>query len=219
MKTNKTFQSAVATEFVNYISLKQALGRHFKTQKIILLNLDRFLCKQVKSFPDLTADTFKQWCQTMESLSSSTRLSRMRTVRNFCLYRKRTNPDCFVPDPTQFPKTYPGVQPYMFSDTEVANLLAYSGSISASARSPLRAAATRLAIILLYTTGLRRGELLRLTRADYNPSEQTLTIRTSKFYKSRILPLPDDVAMEVEEYLSGLAVIRAMAQWTLDYKA
>lgn len=201
MKTSKPFQSAVATEFINYISLKQALGRHFKAQEIILLNLDRFLYKQAKSFHDLTADTFKQWCQTMEPLSSSTRLDRMRTVRNFCLYRKRMDPDCFVPDPTQFPRADPRAQPYVFSDTEIVNLLTHSGSISASLRSPFRAAATRLAIILLHTTGLRRGELLRLTRADYNRSEQTLTIRTSKFHKSRILPLPDDVAMEIKKYL------------------
>ncbi|RLA44840.1 MAG: integrase [Gammaproteobacteria bacterium] len=208
MKASKTFQSAVAADFVSFISLKQALGRHFKAQEIILLNLDRFLCEHVKSFPDLNADTFKQWCQTMESLSSNTRLNRMRTVRNFCLYRKRTIPDCFVPDPTQFPQADPGVQPYMFSDIEVANLLTHSGSISDSPRSPFRAAATRLAIILLYTTGLRRGELLRLNRSDYNYLEQTLTIRTSKFYKSRILPLPDDVAMEVKKYLKMQQPVR-----------
>ena len=221
MKTSKTFQSAIATEFVNYISLKQALGRHFKTQEIILLNLDRFLCDQVKSSSDLTADIFNQWCQTMKSLSSCTRLSRMRTVRNFCLYRKRTDPDCFVPDPTQFPQSAPGVQPYLFSDTEIVNLIAHCASISTSVRSPLRPSTTRLAIILLYTTGLRRGELLRLTRSDYDPSEQTLTIRTSKFYKSRMLPLPSDVAMEVEEYLKAqqFAFPRLPADSPLIYSA
>jgi len=65
----------------------------------------------------------------------------------------------------------------------------------------LRASTTRLAIILLYTTGLRRGELLGLTRTDYHPLEQTLTIQPSKFHKSRVLPLPSDVALEVEMFL------------------
>ncbi len=208
METDKAFQSAIATEFVNYISLKQALGRHFKAQEIILLNLDRFLCNHAKSFSDLTADAFNRWCQTMKSLSSNTRLSQMRTVRNFCLYRKRTDPDCFVPNPTQFPKATPRVQPYVFSDTEIVDLIAHCSSISSSVRSPLRSSATRLAIILLYTTGLRRGELLRLTRSDYDSPERTLTIRTSKFYKSRILPLPEDVATEVEDYLKAQHSVR-----------
>jgi site-specific recombinase XerD len=84
---------------------------------------------------------------------------------------------------------------------EISELLTHSDSIPVSARSPLRASTTRLAIILLYTTGLRRGELLGLNRADYHPLEQKLTIQTSKFHKSRILPLPSDVALEVEAFL------------------
>jgi integrase/recombinase XerD len=59
----------------------------------------------------------------------------------------------------------------------------------------------RLAIILLYTTGIRRGELLRLTPGDYDSSAQTLLIRASKFHKSRLLPLPGDVAAEIAQFL------------------
>jgi hypothetical protein len=53
----------------------------------------------------------------------------------------------------------------------------------------LRRETFRLAIVLLYTSGLRRGELVRLTVGDYDPHEQTLLIRASKFHKSRRLPL------------------------------
>jgi integrase len=72
----------------------------------------------------------------------------------------------------------------------------------------LRGAATRLAIILLYATGLRRGELLRLSAQDYDVSEQTLLIRSSKFHKSRLLPLPNDIAGEVAQFLKTLRAIR-----------
>jgi integrase len=65
----------------------------------------------------------------------------------------------------------------------------------------LRWANTRLAITLLYATGMRRGELLRLTPNDYNVSDRTLLIRASKFHKSRLLPLPNDLASEVERHL------------------
>ena len=201
MITTASFHSSVGTELLDYISHKRTLGRNFSTQSTTLLYLDRFLCKLDKPSSDLTAETFKQWCQSMDPVSSTTKLSRIRTVWNFCLYRRRRNPTCFVPDPTQFPKLSPAVRPYILSDREISDLLQYSGSISVSARSPLRASTTRLAIILLYTTGLRRGELLRLTIADYHSLEQTLTIRSSKFHKSRILPLPKDVALEVDVFL------------------
>jgi integrase len=60
----------------------------------------------------------------------------------------------------------------------------------------------RLAITLLYTTGLRRGELLRLKLSDYDSSEKTLLIQDTKFHKSRIIPLSLSVAADLEEYLT-----------------
>ena len=60
--------------------------------------------------------------------------------------------------------------------------------------SPLRPEVIRLAIVLLFTTGIRRGELLRLTVGDYDRRDATLRIRESKFHESRLLPLNDDIA-------------------------
>ena len=59
----------------------------------------------------------------------------------------------------------------------------------------------RLAIVLLYTTGLRRGELIRLKIGDYAPQQQTLLVSHSKFHKSRYLPLSDGTAQEINTYL------------------
>jgi integrase len=58
----------------------------------------------------------------------------------------------------------------------------------------------RLAVVLLYTTGLRAGELLRLVIGDFDSREGTLLIRTSKFNKSRIVPLRPDVIRELQCY-------------------
>ncbi|MBL3529561.1 MAG: tyrosine-type recombinase/integrase [gamma proteobacterium endosymbiont of Lamellibrachia anaximandri] len=69
--------------------------------------------------------------------------------------------------------------------------------------SPLHAEVYRLAIVLLYTTGLRRGELVCLKVGDYDPHAQTLLVRESKFHKSRYLPLSSDTAQETERYLQA----------------
>lgn len=55
--------------------------------------------------------------------------------------------------------------------------------------------------MLLYTTGLRRGELARLTVGDYDAHERTLMIRASKFHKSRLVPLSTDAAREIDHLL------------------
>jgi integrase len=192
----------------DYISLKQALGRQFDTASRILLRLDQFLCCPASPSTDLTEETFRLWGESMRALSCTTKRWRMNVARNFCLYRRRKNSTCFVPDPTQFPKAAPPVQPYIFSDVEIARLLSHTDHIPNSVRSPLRRAAARLAVVLLYTTGLRRGELLDLRAEDYDCGAKTLLIRASKFHKSRLLPLPDDVAGEIEEFLNRHERIR-----------
>ena len=53
----------------------------------------------------------------------------------------------------------------------------------------------------MFTTGIRRGELLALTLGDYNRRESTLHIRETKFYKSRLLPINDSIADEMDQYL------------------
>ena len=80
-------------------------------------------------------------------------------------------------------------------------MLALATHLTPTPGSPLRPAVMRLAIILLYTAGLRRGELLRLTLQDIEPQTGVLRIRESKFHKSRLIPLSPDALEELHHYL------------------
>ena len=182
-----------------YLELKQALGRQYQSERWILENLVRFLDNQ--SFDDLTAQTFATWCMTLSHLKPGVRRYRLRIVRNFCLYRQRREPDCFIPDVQLFPDSHRSVQPYLFSDLDVARLLDAAATLKPAPGAPLRAEVFRLALILLYTTGLRRGELLRLVIGDFDDSAKTLLVRVSKFHKSRLLALSAQTADELERYL------------------
>jgi len=111
--------------------------------------------------------------------------------------------DCFVPDESTFPSRHQPIRPYIFSVSEIQLLLKQCRHLTRHPYSPLRPELLRLVVVLLFTTGLRHGELLRLTIEDYDPSERTLFIRESKFHKSRLLPLRDDVSREVDRYLDA----------------
>jgi integrase len=129
----------------------------------------------------------------------------MLEAHAFCLYRRRTEPDCFLPDPGLFPPYHQSLRPHIFTESEVARLLDATSSLNRGPSTPLRPELTRLAIVLLFTTGLRRGELLNLTEGDYDRKEATLHVRATKFYKSRLLPLHDGIANEIENYLDARA--------------
>ena len=197
------FSSCLAPVFTRYVDLKQALGRRFDTSARTLQCLDRFLCAQKHS--DLNAAAFQAWCHTHEHVTSGVRRVRMLEVCSFCVYRRRTEPQCFVPDPSSFPAYHQRIKPYIFSEAEVAKFLRASSGLKRYPSSPLRPEVIRLAIALLFTTGMRRGELLGLRLGDYNRQESTLHLRETKFYKSRLLPINGSISDEMDQCLRARA--------------
>lgn len=193
------FISAIGTVIARYVAIKQALGNRYHTQRYLLTLFDRFLAS--RGYMDLTPGSFSAWCSSIEHLMPSGRRMRMQIVRQFCLYRRRSEPSCFVPDPSQFPPPQPKPQPHVFSDGEITRLLLAADALHRYEFSPLYPQVARLALVLLYTSGLRRSEVTRLTLGDYNPQERVLLVRDSKFHKSRIIPLSPDAVREIQHYL------------------
>ena len=188
-----TFRSVLSITIGSYLTLKRALGRQYAAEEWVLAHLDRFLAAR---HADLGAETFAAWCLTLQHLASGTRRDRMRIVRNLCLYRRRSEPGCFLPDERLFPRVHQAIRPHIFTDSQILQLLAAARMLARTPNSPLCPENMRLAIVVLSTTGLRRGELTRLTVGDYDPPQRTLAIRESKFHKSRLVPLSADTARE-----------------------
>lgn len=203
MSTHQTFASPLGPVIARYLALKQALGRKYAIERAVFGHLDCFLAAQPPDRSYLTAESFSLWCTTLAHLTPTVRRNRMRIVRNLCLYRRRSESECFVPDPRAFPRPHPPGRPHLFTEQEIARLLHAAGDLRPSSTSPLHPEIYRLAIVLLYTAGLRRGELVRLTLADYDSVEQTLAIRATKFHKSRIVPLSHDAAREMDAFLDA----------------
>src|SRR5262252_2145440 len=100
------FSSCLAPVFARYVELKQTLGRRFDASARTLQCLDRFLYDQ--NYRDLNAAAFEAWCHTHEHVTSGVRRVRMLEVGAFCLYRRRTEPQCFVPTPLHFRRIIKG---------------------------------------------------------------------------------------------------------------
>jgi integrase len=192
--------SRLGRVITRYVGLKTALGRSFDGERRVLEALDSFLQADGGRSAVLTPESLTRWTHTLTHVSPSVRRKRLQIVRNLCLYRRRTEPDCFVPDPVLFPAHHQPRPPYLLTPAEIARLLRATRTLERTPGSPLRPEVFRLAIVLLYTTGLRRGELLRLTIGDYDPRERTILVRESKFHKSRLLPLSLDGAHAIEAY-------------------
>ena len=194
-----TFSSVLSATIGSHLTLKRALGRQYAAEEWVLAHLDRFLAAR---HADLIAETFAAWCLTLQHLASGTRRGRMRVVRSLCLYRRRSEPAWFVPDERLFPPVRQAIRPHIFTDNEIVQLLAAARTLPRTSNSPFCPETMRLAIVVLSTTGLRRGELTRLTVGDYDLPQRTLAIRESKFHKSRLVPVSADTAREIEHLIA-----------------
>jgi integrase len=199
MTREHAFASILGPAIQRYLTLKRALGRQYVSESAILVHLDAFLSA---ANADLTAESFARWSLTLQNLTTGVQRQWMRNARNLCLYRQRTEPACFVPDPALFPQEHQRVQPHIFTQDEIRRILRAVEDLPPGGVSPLRRETFRLAVVLLYTSGLRRGELLRLAVGDYDRTEHTLHVRESKFHKSRLIPLSEDAWVELDAYLS-----------------
>jgi len=69
-------------------------------------------------------------------------------------------------------------------------------------------------LVPTYCAGSRRGELARLDLVDVDLQKGPITVRQTKFFKSRILPLPDSVRTELRAYIKARRIAGSMF-WSL----
>ena len=103
------------------------------------------------------------------------------------------------PLPEIKPKLPPQQTPYVYSLDELQRLLD-STAVVRSPLSPLQAMTYRTLLLILYGAGLRISEAIGLTVADVNIAERILTVRNTKFYKTRLVPIGPQLASKLAAY-------------------
>jgi integrase/recombinase XerD len=191
--------TAVDQPIVRYLAHQRALGRRYDGEERILNSVRHFVAQE--STADLDAARFDRWCDGQRELSANTQRARQLIVRKFCLYRQRTEPTCFVPNSLYFARPQPYSPPIIVETEQVARMLAATMQLAPTPGSPLLPAVMRIALVLLFTAGLRRGELVRLTLGDVEARSGVLRIADSKFHKSRWVPLSPSARAELQRYL------------------
>ena len=106
--------------------------------------------------------------------------------------RARADPCHEVPPAGVLTAQYRRATPYIYSDKEIADLIGAAQRLRGN--TDLRACTYSTLLALLAVTGMRSSEPLRLDRNDVDLASGVLTVRTSKFGKSRCLPIHESTA-------------------------
>lgn len=160
----------------------KAFGRSVGAQA-----LHRIGRRQVKSYLDGAGSVTTFWHRKWTSL---------RGFYRFALARRWVGQS---PLPTTPPKVSAPFVPYIFSRAELKRLL--TGNGRGTSAQPVPEASLRMLLSLLYGAGLRLSEALRLEFADVDWETGVLTIRDTKFFKTRWVPLAPALADRLRHHL------------------
>jgi integrase/recombinase XerD len=179
----------------DYLRLRRALGFRLERAERLLAQFLGYLADN--DIDVITAEVALAWAVLPADADPRWWDHRLTTVRLFAAYLHTLDPRTQIP-PAGMIRCRPlRATPYLYTDAEVAALIAVAGKL----RRPLRARTFQTLIGLLAATGMRIGEVISLDRADFDTSRGVLTVRDTKFGKSRLIPLHLSVVDALSAYL------------------
>lgn len=128
---------------------------------------------------------------------------RLDVLRPFARYLARLDPATEFPQTAIFGRSHRRLAPHIYSEQEICDLL--SAARRLAPHGGLRPATYETIFGLIAATGLRLSEALHLRCGDADLDQGVLTVRNTKFRKSRRVPLHPTVASALNRYM----VVRA----------
>lgn len=183
-----------AQEFLRF---KRAMGISYQHAESDLNGFVRFVATNWGEHGEVAlAEAVKRWCARIAGRKAVSVGNEFGVIRQLCLYRRRRDPSSYVPEHALAPVKESVFLPYIFSPDEVRRILA---AAAAHHGRFIWASMLRVLILVLYCTGLRLGEAVRLRMADVDLNRGTLMIRRSKG-RSRIVAIRPDLIAELRRY-------------------
>ena len=193
---------SVLGEFMNdHVTLMRNRGYQYETQAHWLLRFDRFL----QAHPELAGEPLEtmltHWAAAKPTRNHAAECQKLGRILTKARHRLDPNipPKRFNPRPER-EVAREHRRPHIFSPADIRHMLEVARSYP-SPHAPLRPETLYTMILLAYCAGLRRSEIARLDLGDVDLRSGTITIRETKFYKTRILPLSGSVMVELRAYL------------------
>jgi integrase len=189
----------------SFLAFKRALGHPYRRGAYTLRSFERYVRENVANPHHVSIEPMlRGWLARVPNRKPVTVTVDLGVIRQFCRFRRRSDPQAFVPGRDWAPQaTESDFLPYIFTPQEMRLLIARAPSVC---RHPLRSATLRTLIIVLYCTGLRLGEAVRLQIMDLDLAKRSFLIRESKG-KTRHVPFRDDLAVILREYLLARAEV------------
>ena len=168
-----------------YLSLRRSLGFELINLGSILEGFVAFTEREAASH--VTIDLALRWLKLSTAKEPATLAHRINIVRRFAIWRSAADERTEVPPKNLMPYRYQRKPPYIYSDDQIEGLVRTARKLPSP--KGLRGPTYATLFGLLAATGMRIREAVSLDRLDVDLEERVLSIRESKFRKSRLVPV------------------------------
>jgi integrase/recombinase XerD len=186
--------SALFAALKDYLALRRSMG--FKLQRAGKLLAQFAAHCEAAGAETITIQLALGWATLPERVDPGWAAYRLSVVRGFAKHLALLDKRTQVPPADLLSARSHRATPYLYSEDELRRLMAAARTL----RSPLRRATFSTLLGLLWVTGMRVGETLRLDRDDADLAHGILVVRESKFGKSREIPVHESTTAALHAY-------------------
>lgn len=184
-----------------YLSLRRGLGFKLREAGKGLLDFVTFMEQKRASY--ITQSLALAWAQLPVNVQPAQWARRLSFVRGFALHRSATDSRTQIPAQGLLPFQPKRARPYLYSDDEIQRLLSAALNMRCRyERGELLPWTYHCLFGLLSVSGLRLGEARNLELQDVDLKAGVLTIRGTKFGKSRLVPLHASTCKVLANYIA-----------------
>lgn len=182
----------------DYLRTRRAMGYKLAQDGRLLYQFAGYL--NMVGAEHLTIAEALSWATEHTDAAAAWRAGRLSIVRSFARYLITLDPATEIPPVGLLCEPSHRVMPHIYSEEEVSRIIQEAAKLA-----PEHRADTYQTLIgLLAVTGMRVGEIVRLDRDDVDLDNRIVTVRNTKFGKSRQVPVHSTTA----EALRGYALRR-----------
>lgn len=189
----------------NYVDLRRSLGFKLVGANAGLNQFALFL--EQRGAVRITIPLAMEWAQQDKTARPAEWARRLTFVRGFARHWSAHDSQTEVPPCGLLPHRPGRAHPYLYSDDEVRNLLQAASQLPSA--HGLRGPTYYSLLGLLAVAGLRISEARDLQTEDVDLQEGVLTIRGTKFGKSRRVPIHPSTCIVLSNYASRRDLVLA----------
>jgi site-specific recombinase XerD len=198
------FQSALADAITQFLCHQRALGKRFHSEEDSLRLFDRYLVEQkVGRMAEITPALVEAFLSSRPRKHPRSFNHLLGVVRRLFDWLVRQERLPSSPVHTRARQASGVRVPFLFNPAQARKLLEVAAQLPDNNRAPRRGCIYAMIFALLYGLGLRVGEAARLCRKDLDLDRNVLTVRQTKFGKSRFVPFGPKLAGRLRNYLQG----------------